>query len=199
MKVIGLTGGIGSGKSTAAQFLAELGAVVLELDKVGHEVLVPGSETWQRVVDEFGRGILTANDEIDRTKLGKKVFSDSEALTRLNSIIHPAIDAMVEARLEEYQRQGAKVVVLEAAAMLEAGRASQADEIWVTTAPESTVLKRLAEGKGYSEEEAKARIRSQMSDEERTSQADVVIDTDCSLEELRERVVEEWVKLKARL
>ena len=103
MKIIGLTGGIGSGKSTVAQFLAELGAVVLDVDKVGHEALEPGSEAWEQIVNEFGKGILTAGDKIDRAKLGKIVFNNQEALMRLNRIIHPVMDNMVEAKLEEYR------------------------------------------------------------------------------------------------
>ena len=148
MKIIGLTGGIGSGKSTVAQFLAELGAVVLDVDKVGHEALEPGSEAWEQIVNEFGKGILTAGDKIDRAKLGKIVFNNHEALLRLNRIIHPVMDNMVEAKLEEYRHKGVKVVVLEAAAIMEAGRASIADEIWVVIAPEFAVLKRLSERDG---------------------------------------------------
>jgi dephospho-CoA kinase len=199
MKVIGLTGGIGSGKSTVAQFLEELGAVVLDLDKVGHEALKPGGEAWEWVVNTFGKDILTANDEIDRAKLGKIVFNNREALLRLNQIIHPIIDNMIEAKLEEYRRQGVNVVVMEAAAMLESGKTSQVEEIWTTVAPESVVLPRLAERTGYSEDESKARIRAQLSAEERLKHADVVIDTDCNLDELKARVLVEWHKLQARL
>ncbi|MCK4273514.1 MAG: dephospho-CoA kinase, partial [Dehalococcoidales bacterium] len=119
--------------------------------------------------------------------------------SRLNRIVHPVIDSMVNSKIKEYRREGVAVVVLEAAAMLEADRASQVDELWVTVAPEATVLKRLAERVGYSEEESKARIHSQISSEERLKQADVVIDTDCTLDELETRVVVEWQKLMTRL
>jgi dephospho-CoA kinase len=199
MKVIGLIGGIGSGKSTVAQFLMELGAAVVDLDKVGHEALKPGGEAWERVVNEFGRDVLDFGGGIDRTKLGKIVFNDHEALLRLNRIIHPVIDNMVNARIEEYRRQGQKVVVLEAAAMLEAGRAWQVDEIWVTVAPEATVLGRLGERPGLTEQESRARIRAQLSNEERIKHADVVIDTDCTLDEIKARVLVEWHKLQARM
>ena len=199
MKIIGLTGGIGSGKSTVAQFLAELGAVVLDVDKVGHEALEPGSEAWEQIVNEFGKGILKAGDKIDRAKLGKIVFNNHEALMRLNRIIHPVMDNMVEAKLEEYRHKGVKVVVLEAAAMMEAGRASIADEIWVVIAPESAVLKRLSERDGRSEDESKARILAQMPAQQRILHGGVIIDTDCSLDELKARVAVEWHKLQARL
>lgn len=199
MKIIGLTGGIGSGKSTVAQFLAELGAVIVDLDKVGHEVLKSGGVVRERIVSEFGKNILTGSGDIDRTRLGGIVFNDFEALSRLNKIMHPVIDNIINARIEEYRREGVEVVVLEAAALLDADRASQVDEIWVTVAPEAVVLKRLAERTGYSEEESKARIRSQMPGEKRIRQADLVIDTDCSLDELKARVATEWQKLLKRL
>jgi dephospho-CoA kinase len=199
MKVIGLTGGIGSGKSTVTQFLAELGAVIVDLDKVGHEALRKGSQAWEQAVSEFGKDILTAGGEIDRRKLGKIVFSNREALKRLNQIVHPAIDNIVKTKVEKYRRQGVKVVVLEAAAMLEAGKTKQVDELWVTIAPEVTVLKRVIEKGGLSKKETRARIKAQLSNEKRIRQADVVIDTDCTLDELKDRVATEWQKLQARL
>lgn len=198
MKIIGLTGGIGSGKSTVAKYLAGLGAVVIDLDRVGHEVLMSGSQAFKKVVSEFGKDILEAGGEIDRARLGDLVFKNRRDLARLNRIVHPAIDNTIEKSIGEYRQKGEKVVVLEAAAMLEAGRAKQADEIWVTITPESTVLNRLSERSGYSEEESRARIRSQLSNVERIKHADVVIDTDCSLEELKARVEVEWRKLMER-
>jgi dephospho-CoA kinase len=198
MKVIGLTGGIGSGKSTVAGYLAELGAAVIALDKVGHEVIKSGSRAFKKIVDEFGKDILDTRGEIDRSRLAKIVFNDPEALASLNRIVHPAIDKIINERIKEYRRQGIKVVVLEAAAMLEAGKARQADEIWVTTAPEATVLRRLGERSGYSEEETKARIRSQLSDEERIKRADVVIDNSGNLDGVKARVEAEWRWLMGR-
>jgi dephospho-CoA kinase len=198
MKVIGLTGGIGSGKSTVAQFMAELGAVVLELDKVGHEVMKSGTDVWRQLVDEFGEDIIAADGEIDRSRLGKIVFNESNALERLNNIIHPEIDKIIAVKLDEYRRRGIDYVVLEAAARLDTDRSSQVDEIWTTVAPDNVVLKRLASRSGFSEKETRARIRAQLPDEERIKRADVVIDTDCSLDELRDRVVKAWKKMQAR-
>ena len=199
MKVIGLTGGIGSGKSTVTQFLAELGAVIVDLDKVGHEALRKGSQAWEQVVSEFGKDILTAGGDINRSKLGKIVFNNHEALARLNQIVHPAIDNIVKTKIEKYRRQGVRVVVLEAAAMLEAGKTEQVDELWVTVAPEATVLKRVIERGGLSKKETRARIKAQLSNEKRLRQADVVIDTDGTLDELKHRLATEWQKLQARL
>ena len=192
MKVIGLTGGIGSGKSTVSQFLAELGAVILNADEVGHEAFKPGSEAWRQVVAAFGTEIVTADGNIDRQKLGEIVFGDPESLSRLNQIMHPRIYDMVTAQLEEYRRQGVKVVVLEAPLLVEASWTSFVDKVWVTTASEATILKRLKERTGLSEEEALTRIHSQLPLEERLRHADVVIDTDCSLDELRPKVKELW-------
>ncbi|OGO07769.1 MAG: dephospho-CoA kinase [Chloroflexi bacterium RBG_13_57_8] len=198
MRVIGLTGGIGSGKSTVAGFLAELGAAVIDLDRVGHDVLKSSSAAFGQVVKEFGEEIMNKSGGIDRARLAEIVFKDPEALACLNRITHPAIDKVVDEKIGEYRRQGVKVVVLEAAAMLEAGKSGQADEIWVTTAPEATVLERIGKRSGYTEEESRARLRSQLSREERLKHADVVIDTDCSLDELKNKVKAEWRKLMSR-
>jgi len=192
MKVIGLTGGIGSGKSTVAGFLAELGAVVINADKVGHEAFEPDTELWREVVAAFGSQILTPNGDIDRKKLGDIVFEDHDSLARLNQIMHPRMYDIVKAQIEEYRRQGVGVVVLEAPLLLEAGWTSLVDEVWVIVAPESTVLRRLQEKIGLSEGQALARIRSQLPSQERVKHADVVIDTDCSLDEVRARVEELW-------
>jgi len=196
MKVIGLTGGIGSGKSTVSQFLAELGAVIIDADRVGHEAFKPDTETWNEVVAAFGRQILTPGGDIDRRKLGEVVFGNAELLSRLNQIMHPRIYHMVTAELEKYRRQGVGVAVLEAPLLLEAGWASLVDEVWVTVASESTVLRRLQERVGLSQSEALARIRSQLPSEKRIRHADVVIDTDCSLDEVKARVKELWEGLQ---
>jgi dephospho-CoA kinase len=201
MKVIGLTGGIASGKSTVARFLKGLGAATIDADKVGHEVLEPDSEGWREVVAAFGKGILKSNGEVDRQKLGQVVFNDSEALERLDKIVHPRIHDLVKARIEEYRRRGEKVVVLEAPLLLEVplllepgqpSLADEVDEVWVTVAPEAAVLERLKAKTGHSEAHSKARIRSQMPSAEKLKHADVVIDTDCSLEELEGRVKKLW-------
>ena len=196
MKIIGLTGGIGSGKSTVAQFLAELGAVVTDVDKVGHEILKQDSEVQQQVVHAFGKQVVGSDGEIDREKLGEIVFGDPEARAKLNQIIHPPMYDMVKAQLAEYRQQGVGVVVLDAPLLIEAGWTSLVDEVWVTTAPEATVLKRLRERMGLSEQESMARINSQSPSEERVKHADIVIDTDCELDELKAKVTELWQGLQ---
>jgi len=195
MKVIGLTGGIGSGKSTVSRYLAELGAVIVDADKVGHDAL-RNPEIRQEIIATFGEQVLTPGGDIDRGRLGKIVFDDAEALGRLNRIMHPRIRDIIKAQLEDYRKQGVPVVVLEAPLLVEAGWTSTVDEVWVTVAAESTVLKRLTERGGLSEAEFLARIRSQISSAERIKNADVIINNDGSLDELKAKVKEVWGKLE---
>jgi len=195
MKVIGLTGGIGSGKSTVSQYLAELGAVILDADKVGHEAFKPDTPAWHDVVATFGRHILAPDGEVDRKKLGEIVFGDPQALSRLNQIMHPRMYDMMKARIEECRRQGVEVVVLEAAVLIEANWTPLVDEVWVTVASEAMVLERLKKQRGLAEEQTLARIRSQLSVEERLRHANVVINNDGDLDAVRAKVKELWERL----
>ena len=197
MKVIGLTGGIGSGKSTVSLCLAELGAVIIDADKVGHEAFKPDTEAWHEVVATFGRQIIAPSGEIDRKKLGEIVFSQPEALLRLNRIMHPKMHDMMKSQIEDYRRQGVEVVVLEAAILIEANWTSLVDEVWVTVTSEAMVLERLKQQRGLDEEQTLARIRSQISSEERARHADVVINNNGDLEEVRAKVKELWARLQA--
>ena len=192
MKVIGLTGGICSGKSTVAGFLARFGAVVLSADEIGHEAFEPHTQMWQRVVDEFGIEILADHDRVDRKKLGEIVFNSAGALTRLNQIMHPGMHQVAKSRIEELKRQGVEVVVLEAPLLIEANWLDLVDEVWVAVAGEATVVSRCSRRSGLSETEALARISAQNSVEEKLKYADVVIDTDVSLGELEARVKDLW-------
>jgi len=195
MKVIGLTGGIGSGKSAVARLLAELGAIIIDADKRGHEALKRDTEVWHEVVAAFGQQILTPAGNINRRKLGEIVFGNPASLLKLNQIMHPRMYERVTAQIEEYRRRGVGVVVLEAPLLLEAGWASLVDEVWVTVAAGATVLRRLQERTGLSESESLARIRSQLPVEERVNRADVVINTDGELDELEAKVRGLWQRL----
>jgi len=199
MFVIGLTGGIGSGKSTVSDMLRAKGAAVVYADQVGHEVYKPGTAVWDEVVAAFGRQVLTADGEIDRRKLGGIVFADPEARRHLNAITHPPMRRLMAERLDELRRQGVRVAVLEAALLIEASWADLTDEVWLTLAPPAVAAERLMQRSGLSREEAEARIVSQLSNEERLEHADMVIDTNCSLEEVARRVDELWEGLMARL
>lgn len=195
-KVIGLTGGIGSGKSTISQFLKELGAIVIDADKVGHEAFKPNTEAWREVVAAFGKQVVAASGEIDRQKLGKIVFGNPESLTRLNQIMHPRMYEMMKAQIEEYRRQGVKVVVLEAAILIEAKWTSLVDEVWVAVTPEAKILERLEKQRGLEKQQTLARIHAQMPTEERVKHADVVISNDGDFDKLKAKVSELWKKLQ---
>ncbi|MDP2948648.1 MAG: dephospho-CoA kinase [Chloroflexota bacterium] len=199
MFVIGLTGGIGSGKSTVSDMLRAKGAAILYADQIGHEVYRPGTPAWEQVVAAFGRQVVAAEGQIDRRKLGQIVFGDPQARQRLNAITHPPMRQMMADRLEELRQQGAQVVVLEAALLIEAGWADLTDEVWVTVVSPQVAAQRSMERSGLSRDQAEARIASQLSNDERVQRAQAVIDTDCSLEEVARRVDELWDGLVARL
>lgn len=194
-KIIGLTGIIGSGKSTVARLLAELGAVVIDADKLGHEAFKPDTEVWREVVTAFGRQVLSPSGEIDRNKLGDIVFNDPEALGRLNRIMHPRIYEMVNTVIDEYRRQKAAVVVLEVPLLIEAEWTSLVDEVWVTIAPEAKVLERIRNQRGLTHKETMARIHSQLPVKEILKHANAVINNERGLEELKNRVNELWAGL----
>ncbi len=139
MKTVGLTGGIGSGKSTVSQILAELGAFVIDADKVGHEIYLPGKEAWRQVVAAFGRDILAADQTIDRKKLGAVVFASDEARKRLNAIVHPLMFQDIRQRVTEKRAEGfTKPVVVEAAILIEAHWLPLVDEVWVVVTGKSS-------------------------------------------------------------
>lgn len=197
MIVIGLTGGILTGKSTVSEMLAQRGAVIIDADKIGHEAYKPHTETWQQVIETFGREILRENGEIDRKKLGEIVFNNPQALARLNEIMHPQMHSMMREEIERLRGEEVEMVVLDAAVLIEANWTDLVDEVWVTVAPEETAVKRLQNRGGLTKDEARARIRSQISFEERAKHADVIIDTDCELAEVEARVEELWQRLHA--
>lgn len=200
MLVIGLTGGIGTGKSEAARYMVALGAELIDADRVGHEAYTPHAEAWERVVEAFGDGILGPDNEIDRRALGAIVFSDPEQLSRLNGIMHPLMANMVQEKIDVFRGNGADVVVVEAALLFEAGWDSLVQEVWVTDSPEETVIQRLSMRNGMSEEEARKRVSSQMSREERLGRADIVIDNSSDVEAMRRAIDELWAtRVKERI
>ena len=192
MFVIGLTGGILSGKSTIAQMLADKGAVVIDADKLAHEAYKPKTKLHQELVDEFGSYIRKADDSIDRKKLSVIVFDNPDALARLNFIVHPRMREMAQAKIERFRKKGVPVVVLEGALLIEAKWTDLADEIWVALVPAEVAVKRLKERGGLCEDEARARIKAQLPATERAKYADVIINTDCELSEVRAHIDKLW-------
>ena len=197
MFVIGLTGGIGTGKSEVSRLLAELGAEVIEADRVAHEAYEPGTPGWREVVEAFGEGVLDADGRIDRKRLGGIVFDDEQARERLNAIVHPIVRQLLEERIAGLGREGAKFAVIEVPLLIEAIKQQSRwtrmlDEIWVVTAPEEQVVKRVQTRSRLDEKAIRARIVSQATDQERIEHADAVIDNSGSLEGLRREVTNLW-------
>lgn len=192
MRVIGLTGGIASGKSTVARMLEKLGAVIIDADQLAREVVMPGTPAYRAIVDAFGSGILNPDLTIDRRELGRLVFADAAARKRLEKITHPAIGMRAEERLAELRRAGLPAVFYMAALLVEAGVTSRVDEIWVVYVDRETQVARLMERDGYSREGALGRIAAQMPIEEKKKLGDVVIDNMGTPDETERQVKENW-------
>ena len=192
MLVIGLTGSIGTGKSEATRTLQGLGAEVINADQVGHEAYTPHTDSWNTVVDAFGRDILQSDGEIDRRKLGAIVFADPGQMAKLNGIMHPRIAGMVSEKIEQMRSNGVQVVVVEAALMFEAGWETLVDEVWATASPLEIVFQRLMSRNHMDEQEVRKRIVSQMDIQERLDRADVVVDNSGDVAALEATVKTLW-------
>jgi len=193
MKVIGLTGGIGSGKSSLSARLAERGAVVIDADAITREVQEPGSPVLGAMVERFGDAILRGDGSLDRQAVADIVFSDTDALADLNAIVHPAVGAEIARRLEA-ATDGDQVVILDVPLLVESGRSDMVGLIVVDVHPDLAV-ERLVAHRGFTEKDARARIARQASREERLARADVVVDNSGSLDDLHDQVdrVWEWI------
>ena len=199
MIVIGLTGGIGSGKSEVTRMLKDLGTEIIDADRVGHEAYLPNTETYDKLVAEFGDDILRTDGAIDRKKLGARIFAEPEARERLNAIVHPRMYTMIDERIQRLREQGATAVVLDAAILIEAGWQSLVDEVWVVAASEEMVVQRIGQRNGLPAEQVRQRIRAQITSEERARHAAVVIDNSRGLDELSAQVQEVWTgRVKGR-
>lgn len=198
MHIIGLTGGIASGKSTVAEFFRERGAPVIDADVLGHRTYEPGTATFAAVVAAFGDVVVAADGTIDRRALGGKVFGQPDEMSRLTGIVWPGIRALASEELSALEVAGTRLAVLEAAVLLEAGWGDMTDEIWVTVADPDVAVARLAERNGLDEAAARARIDSQLSNAERVVAAGVVIENNGTREELAARVRAAWDALLAR-
>jgi len=195
VQLIGLTGGIGSGKSTVSALLAERGAVVIDADAITRELQQPGTEVFNAMVDRFGERIVGADGTLDRQAVADIVFADPEALAELGRIVHPAVGAEIARRLDE-QASTDHLVVLDVPLLVESGRNDLSALVVVDLDPEIAVA-RLVEHRGMSEADVRARIAAQASRTERLARADLVIDNSASREDLEAAVADAWPILLA--
>ena len=199
MHVIGLTGGIASGKSTVTRFFRDRGIPVIDADVLGHRTYEPGTDTFASVVRTFGDDLVAADGSIDRKVLGAKVFGKPDELKKLTDIVWPGIRKLANEQLSELETAGNLYAVLEAAVLFEAGWEDLCDEIWVVVVDPDQAVVRLAERNGLDEAAARARIASQLSNAERTARADVVIENNGTLADLEDRIRATWDELEGRL
>lgn len=191
MIVVGLTGGIGSGKSTVARFFKEIGAVLIDADELAHDAIRRGGASYDQVVAHFGERVLTAEGEIDRKRLGRIVFNDPAERHRLNQIIHPWVLAEAKRREAQISEQNpAAVVIFEVPLLIESGAHREVDRVVVVRADRETRIHRLGRRDGLSPEEANKRIGAQMPEDERILYADYVVETDRPLSDVRRQVEE---------
>lgn len=196
MLKVGLTGGIGAGKSEVSRLLVECGAVLIDADRIAREVVAPGTAGLAAVVAAFGEDVLAPDGSLDRPKLGSVVFSDPEKLAALNAIVHP----LVGARSRELESAAAEdaVVVHDVPLLAENGLAPLYDVVVVVDASPATQLDRLVRLRGMTEQDAHARMAAQAAREKRLEIADIVIDNDVPLEQLERRVRDVWADLVRR-
>jgi dephospho-CoA kinase len=199
MRVIGLTGGIASGKSLVSQQLAELGATIIDADKLGHESYQQGTDTYREVIEAFGQDVVGPDGEIDRRALGSKVFGNPEARKRLEGIVWPAIRRLAKERIEKLRGEGVSAVVLEAAVLIEADWLDIVDEVWLVLVEPEIARQRVVDRNGLTPEEADKRIGAQLTNDERRPYSQVTIENNGTLDQLRTAVDEAWSKLGAKV
>lgn len=195
LKVIGLTGGIASGKSTVSTLLKSLGAVIIDADEISRKVMKKNTKVFDEIVEYFGDNILDKDGNIDRQKLGQIVFSNVDDLKILNDITHPAIINEIKKNLLILSKKKEPIVVIDAALLLESGLDNLTDKIWLVKASEETQLKRLMKRDNIDERQAINRIKSQMPLKEKLKYADKIIDNDGNIEYTKKQVDNFWKEL----
>ncbi|MFV0635984.1 dephospho-CoA kinase [Mitsuokella sp. WILCCON 0060] len=192
MKRIGLTGGIASGKSTAAAILRELGARVLDADAVAHELTASGQPLYEAYVRHFGPEAVFRDGRLDRRAIGRLVFSSPAEKRWLNETSHPLIRRALQEQMAQAEAEGLPAVVLDIPLLFESGWQNHLDEVWLVYVPENVQLTRLMARNGYGRTEAMNRIKAQLSIEEKRKRADIVIDNTGNTAELRQQLVKLW-------
>jgi len=198
MRLIGLTGGIASGKSLVSRQLQRLGAIVIDADQIARDVVQPGSPGLEMITHEFGKSFIGSDGGLDRKAMGLLVFNDPQALKRLNRITHPLILAETEKRLQKYRSEQGCVVVLDAPLLLETGLDRSVDEVWVVVVDQQTQIKRLMARDHLTEQDALCRILTQMPPEEKIRRANRVIDNRGTPEETMRQVEEAWSEIQTK-
>jgi dephospho-CoA kinase len=198
MLKVGLTGGIGSGKSAVSSALSSYGAVVIDADAIAREVVEPGTRGLAEVVAEFGEGVLTPEGRLDRPRLGEIVFADQARLASLNAIVHPRVAERSGQLMEEALASGAKVVVYDVPLLVENGLESLYDVVVVVDAPDEVRVERVSRDRGMPRDQVRARIGAQADRGARLAAADLVVDNSGTREELAERVAGLWSELLER-
>jgi len=198
MYLIGLTGNIATGKSLVARMLSDFCAHVIDADALVYELQRKGTSVWAGIVGEFGEEILRADGEIDRARLGALVFSDSKALRQLEGIVHPAVGLEIERRLSHLRLPTSdfQVVVIEAIKLIEAGLHERCNALWVVTSRPAVQLERLMRTRGLSETDAQVRIAAQPPQSEKAALADILIENNGTVEDLRAQVFHHWEQIK---
>lgn len=182
MRIIGLTGSIACGKSTVAAALREMGALIIDGDQLSRQVTVPGGCALPAIRQNFGDGVFHPDGTLDRRALGNVVFRDEAARAKLNAIIHPLVFDLTRQQLRQAQQTGAEVCVLDVPLLFETGMDSLCDRVWCVWLPRETQLHRLMTRDGFTRSEALARLRSQLSADEKAARSQIVIDTSGSMD-----------------
>ncbi|TML81188.1 MAG: dephospho-CoA kinase [Actinobacteria bacterium] len=198
MLLVGLTGGIGAGKSTVARLLAEHGAVVIDADSIVRELQQPGTNVFRAIVDRFGSHVVAADGTLDRVRLADIVFRNDDARSALNGIVHPAVYAVMSERIAAVKDED-RVVVLDIPLLAEAGGSGGMDAVVVVEADEDMRVARVVAERGLDPEDVRARMAAQASSEQREALADVVIRNNGAVEDLEAQVADVWEQLRARL
>ncbi|MEW6243289.1 MAG: dephospho-CoA kinase [Bacillota bacterium] len=197
MIVIGLTGGIASGKSTVSKMLASLGAYVIDADELAKDAIAPGTAGFAELVRAFGDHILTPHGDVDRKRLASIAFADPDKLSLLNRIVHPRVVAMVSELIRAARERGEKVVVVDVPLLIEAGLTHMVDTVWLVWVDSDTQIRRLLERDRYSMKEATLRLSAQMPLDEKKKYADVVIDNSGTREDTEKQVRALWREIES--
>ncbi|MFO7981914.1 MAG: dephospho-CoA kinase [Desulfuromonadales bacterium] len=196
--VLGVTGGIAAGKSMVTEAFRQMGAAIVSADQLARDVVRPGTQVLERLVERFGRDILRSDGHLDRPALASLVFSDSRARKDLNAIMHPAIAELADKRLEELKARQTELIVYEVPLLFEAGAEKRVDAVLVVTAREDVQLRRLMQRDGLDEEQARARLEAQMPQAQKVARADYVIDNSGSRDETLHQVRDLFTELTRR-